>query len=252
MILVDSREPINIASCMNPENVTRVLLPTGDYVFFSSKGEKVVIERKTPGDLITSFQTGRFQDQMKRIIEDADYPFLLIEGHLFATRDGFVKFGSQELRWRFTSIQSILMTAQFSGVYLVFSDNNEGTASMVENMFDYFQRDEHMSLMRPKVFKMFPDDMEATREAIVSMVPGIGPQLAKRLIDRFGTPMEVFLANPEDLQEVNGIGPTKVEKMIEVMFPTMTEEEIAELDRQEEERMKRDNELGLPFVQSDQ
>lgn len=222
MILVDSREPIDIASYMN--EATRVTLPLGDYVFFSHDNKKVVIERKTPGDLLTSLQTGRLQDQLKRLVEDCDYPFLLIEGHMFATEDGFVRFKSQTLKWKFTSVQNILITAQLSGVYLVFSDNRRCTAAVVEAMFNYFQKEEHLSLLRPKVFRPFPDDLTTIREMIVAAVPGIGPELSKRLIETFGTPAEVFLANKEELMKVEGIGPSKVEKMIEVIFPKYTED----------------------------
>jgi ERCC4-type nuclease len=221
MILVDSREPVAIASYM--KDVTRVTLPDGDYVFFSHDGKKVIVERKTPGDLLTSFQTGRFQDQVKRVVGDADYPFLLIEGHMFATKDGFVKFGSQELRWLFTSVQNILVTAQLTGMYMLFSDNNEGTARVIESLYEYFQKEEHLSIMRPKVFKIFDDDVTTVRESIVSMVPGFGPELAKRLIERFGTPIEVFLADEGLLTSVKGVGKSKFNKMVEIVFPKAEE-----------------------------
>jgi len=222
VILVDSREPIDIAEGIS--EATRVTLPVGDYAFFTCKGEKVLVERKTPGDLLTSFQTGRFQGQVRRLVEDCNYPFLLLEGHMFATSDGFTKFKSQIVKWRFVSVQNILITAQLSGLYLVFSDNKKGTVKMVEGMFNYFQKEEHLSLLRPKVINIFYNDTAAAREMIVSSVPGIGPELAKRLLAKFRTPAEVFLANKEDLMEVEGIGPAKVEKMVEVFFPKYDEE----------------------------
>ena len=40
----------------------------------------------------------------------------------------------------------------------------------------------------------------------LACVPGIGPRLRRRLLDRFGSPKEVFAASPADIAAVDGVG----------------------------------------------
>jgi DNA processing protein len=61
----------------------------------------------------------------------------------------------------------------------------------------------------------------------LSMVPGIGPLMRRRLIDRFGDPAAVLHAAPSDLQLVSGVGPKLCRAIADAKGNVEAEEEIA-------------------------
>ncbi len=71
---------------------------------------------------------------------------------------------------------------------------------------------------------------------IVSSVPGVGPNLAKRLLERFGTPRGVFTASVPQLAMVPGVGRARAEKIARALtspFKGIAEEASASLDQGE-------------------
>ena len=50
----------------------------------------------------------------------------------------------------------------------------------------------------------------ASRELfLVQALPGVGPGLAHRLLDHFGSVQRIFTADADDLTEVRAVGPTE-------------------------------------------
>ena len=63
--------------------------------------------------------------------------------------------------------------------------------------------------------EQLPDDAEGIRVFLVSgTIRGIGPNMAKRIVDKFGKDaLDVIEENPEALLSINGLGPKTVEKI---------------------------------------
>jgi exodeoxyribonuclease V alpha subunit len=68
-----------------------------------------------------------------------------------------------------------------------------------------------------------PDSVGGLRKYLGSgLIKGVGPILASRLVDAFGTEvLEVLEKNPERLTEVSGLGPVRREKIIEAWRSTV-------------------------------
>ena len=59
--------------------------------------------------------------------------------------------------------------------------------------------------------------LEGAREYLVSSLPGVGPRLAKALLDHFKTPLRVMNATIDELSLVEGMGIKRAERIKEVL-----------------------------------
>ena len=62
-----------------------------------------------------------------------------------------------------------------------------------------------------------PKKLANRRLYLLQGLPGIGPDLAKRMLDRFDSVSDIFNASAEDLTIVKGIGEIKAAKIKEVL-----------------------------------
>src|SRR3989338_2343698 len=76
MIYVDYREPEKIIELLKKNNAVKVAkLEVGDYII-----DGVVIERKTIVDFLSSLASGKIFEQVERLRQNCQKPYLLIEG----------------------------------------------------------------------------------------------------------------------------------------------------------------------------
>lgn len=235
MILIDVHEPIAILDELSKLGSKGQKLPlkTGDYYFFSHDAKKVLIERKTVTDLLNSLKDGSLQNQVERLVLESDYPFLLIEGYWTSTRDNFIKHTAGTSGWDWVKVQMYLTTIQLSGVYILYTTNHKTTAATVLGLYKYFQKKEHTSLSRARVLSIFPKDINARRVKFLSVIPGIGPEIAKRILDRFTGPANAILAWDEDLLAIRGIGDITLREWKSFLYPPLPEETLHETKKEE-------------------
>jgi len=60
----------------------------------------------------------------------------------------------------------------------------------------------------------------------LNFVPKIGPTIARKLIEHFGSAEEVFLQKTKELKQLSGIGPTLAESLINKQILKLAEQEI--------------------------
>lgn len=65
----------------------------------------------------------------------------------------------------------------------------------------------------------------------LSMAPGVGCVLFKRLIEAFGSPAGVFQASPRDLERVEGIGPKVVTSLKRFGWKELVDRELRSLEK---------------------
>lgn len=221
--LIDVYEPFYFKDKLK-DLCTVVPLPTGDYVWAGIHGESIGIERKDSGDLLNSFQNGRLADQLSRLITEYTWPILLIEGSIVPTHDGFCKInygdGYQIRNFRYTTIESMLLEAQLSGVFIVRSANKITTVNLIKALYEFSQRPEHHLLNRR--MRPFQIGTKVDEQVFLLMgLPGFGEDSAKGLIETFGSPiaaMAGILANPDLALTIKGIGPQKIERARKVLM----------------------------------
>ena len=53
--------------------------------------------------------------------------------------------------------------------------------------------------------------------SVLASLPGVGPKLAARLLERFGTPLEVMKASHSELARIEGLGSARAKKILLMM-----------------------------------
>jgi DNA excision repair protein ERCC-4 len=182
------------------------MLEVADYVV----SRECAIERKQERDFLKSLYSGRLFDQIQRLSESYTHPVLIIEGELPLSIRHMQKPGA---------FWGALTTVTFLyGVNIFFTPDAKQTAQLI------------ISLAKRKASKMPPKGpfvqkkpklatIEKTQIHLIAGLPGIGPKLARRVLERFQTVRKVFSSSVAELASVKGVGRVKAEKIVK-MFDT--------------------------------
>lgn len=196
-ILVDDRESTGaVLAALRRRECVRIQverLPVGDY----RVDDTLLFERKTLPDLVASIKDGRLFAQGLRLA-NAPPPLrgaLILEG---TSQD------LAECRMRREAIQGALVTLTlFLGLPLLRSMDPEETASLI--LFSARQGRTFASGALPRKGKR-RRGKQRVQSRVLQGLPGIGPERARRLLERFGTIEAVIAAPAADLATVPGIG----------------------------------------------
>jgi Fanconi anemia group M protein len=163
-------------------------LEVGDFVC----SQRIVIERKTHSDFISSIIDGRIFDQVKALKTNFEKPVILIEG--YSVRE----INENALK---ATIASLVVDY---GVSMINTRNPLDTAKTVY----WIAKKEQEELKQELAFKVGkkPEDRKKLKEFIVSGIPGVSTVLSKRLLEHFGSVEKIFAASEEELKAVKGIG----------------------------------------------
>ena len=194
-ILVDHRE-LNapVLSLLREHAECRVQLAhmkVGDYAI----GNALLFERKTIQDLVTSIIDGRLFSQAQRLFASGARGVLIVEGSMPALSE-------QGMTWE--AIQGALVTvAVFYGVPVLWARDAHDTVNTI--LFAARQARTRASGALPRAGYR-PRGKRARRLYILQSLPMVGPQRARRLLERFGSVRAVTQAGVDELNSVDGIG----------------------------------------------
>ena len=166
-------------------------LPLGDYLIDGA----LLIERKTLPDLVASIKDGRLFAQGCRLASSPLRTALILEG----TGQDLV-----DSEMRREAIQGALISLSlYLGIALLRSRGPVETAQLI--LFAARQGRQAATGITPR-----PSRRLRTKRRIQARVlqglPGVGPERARLLLERFGTLEAVMRAEPEELASVRGIG----------------------------------------------
>jgi len=171
-------------------------LPVGDY----RVDDALLLERKTLPDLVASIKDGRLFAQGLRLARAPLRAAIILEGR------------SQELadsHMRREAIQGALITLTlFLGIPLLRSMDPEETAGLI--LLAARQGRAYASGLLPRRGKR-PRGKARVQSHILQGLPGVGPERAGRLLERFGTIEDVLTASADTLASVPGIGKVTAE-----------------------------------------
>jgi len=194
-VVVDDRElGSGVVEILNRRCGVRVQverLPLGDYRI----DDALLVERKTLRDLVASIKDGRLFRQGCRLAGASLWPALILEG---TGRD----LDSSGMRRE--AIQGALVTLSvFLGIPLLRSMNPEETASIM-----LLAARQHRRLTGGPLPRRGrrPRGKYRVQARVLQGLPGVGPERARRLLDRFGSLEAVLTANVSELASVQGIG----------------------------------------------
>jgi DNA excision repair protein ERCC-4 len=174
-------------------DVRMVRLDTGDYLI----DDEVLVERKTIGDFVASLVDGRLFPQAARLAHSRYRSLLMIEGpkppsmpdvHANAVEGAIVSLAAM---WRLPVLRS---------------SEPDHSLLILRLLADQATRSHQRVLRR---FDRRPKRHASKRLYVLQGLPGVGPALASRLLDRFGSIERVVSADVTALAEVRGIGPRK-------------------------------------------
>jgi Fanconi anemia group M protein len=196
-LFVDSREKrskIAVRLSHLGFSVRTKKLFVGDY----SLPGKFIIERKEANDFVTSIMNGHLFHQAELLASHADRPFIVLEGNLDEI------YSSIDPESVAGAISALLL---FYGIAVAPSPSIDATARLIGRMIKHSTQglgyEIPLRTSKPKF-----DGGAAL--FLVEGLPGVGPEMARKLIGHFGTPAKVFAAGAAELREVKGVGPKTI------------------------------------------
>lgn len=205
-VVVDERErgsgvPELLLSLGVP--VEYALLDVGDYVVTPEIG----VERKTVRDFQLSIYDGRLFSQASSLSSYYAKPVLILEGDL-AELEEF----ADNVRPFLGAITSLAISYRLP---IIPSKDREQTAEYIRLMVEQSRRPREARPPLPRVRK--GEDLALLQLGLVGVLPGVGPKLAERLLETFGTPLAVFNAGKLALSRIRGLGLKKAQRIEEVL-----------------------------------
>ena len=215
VIFIDSAEPIEIKQKLQEKNREIIIqtLPVGDYYLTGEYGE-ILLTRKTYADLARSIGDASVWTELGRMSDSQiEKKALILEG------DINVLFQFKE--FSFASVAGTIMSIALDWSFPIIP-----TKDIAHTVYCISQLNERLG--RDKVLKHWKirhlprvDESERPRY-LVEGLPSVGGKKSVALLEKFKTPLDVFLAEKADLQEVEGIGKKMAQGIYDAVRQTYT------------------------------
>ena len=208
-------------------------LDIGDYVL----SKDVCVERKTIEDFLNSMIDGRLFTQLNNLRQNYSKPLVILEGNtteLFTLRN----IHKNSVLGALTSI------ALDYQVPVLNSKDSTQTADM---LYVIAKREQKLNNkeVRIRVGRKGLTLSEQQR-FIVEGFPSVGPQLAKSLLEKFGSIKEIVDANEKDLQKLENLGKKKA-RLIQKVLREKYDENKSTLNELENDKELEDSEIQNAF-----
>jgi ERCC4-type nuclease len=212
-VIIDQREPelMSVILLQSGINVERKQISPGDYVL----SDEYAIERKTINDFFSSLFSGRLFEQVERLKNTYRKPLLLLEGDLsegLQDRKNTRAFWGALLRIEMDWEVPVITTANLAQSADVIVTLSRRLAKKGKKNVSILQQ--------PKIIS--EQDFQILA---VSSFPGIGPELATRILKKMSSVKRVFSSSKKELLEIEGIGKEKAERIINLLELQFEEED---------------------------
>ncbi len=175
-------------------------LPVGDYIV----SERMCIERKTVGDFESSIIDNRLFEQLGRLKSSFEKPILILEGNI-----------SDHRLANNVIVGTMIKLYTDYNVQVIRSKDAQETAAILSKFAD---REQSGEKKEPRILGLKKAHTTYQWQILIlSSVPGIGPNLARKLLSHFSSLRELANANVEQLMEVEKIGKKKAEGIYNIL-----------------------------------
>jgi fanconi anemia group M protein len=188
-ILIDRAEMhsgvVDLLAEFDDVDIEIAALPRGDYWI----GGNIAVERKTVSDLIASVNEDRKRlfNQVRGIKDMGMRPLFVIEGG--SLYDPLSDISESIIA------EALSYLAIIEAVTVLRAGNACDTAQLLYVMARHAQRGQ--GYRAPLRGRLSAGDSATAQQYLVEGLPGIGPRLARALLDHFGTVRSLFLADEE-------------------------------------------------------
>jgi len=178
-------------------NVEIKTLLVGDYIV----APETVVERKSIQDFMSSIFDGRLFNQCNRLRENFQFPVILLEGNVDEieeiTENPLVFYGAMST-----------IAIDFK-IPIIPTPNASHTAKLLVAMCSKKEstNGHYLKKIRKSV------DIEKQQLSVLCSLPGVGEKTAIRMLEKFGTPLQVFSASVIDLSKISGLGGERAKKI---------------------------------------
>jgi DNA excision repair protein ERCC-4 len=200
-VYIDTREKGSPVASLLEKRLLVVYkrLDVGDYLI----SNEIVIERKSISDYMKSIYDGRLFDQAYRMVSTYSLPILIIEGGFVSYKDKY-KFNS--------SLASLLVKY---GIRVVMTQGPSDTADLIYYIAKKIHSSKGQFIVVHKKPKL--SDPREWQLYIAQSLPNIGPKLASRLLEHFGSIEKIVNASISELANVPGIGEKRAIEIYKIL-----------------------------------
>ncbi len=206
-IIIDHREHANeLKDCLQEQYAFIVSvehLTVGDYSF----GVNTIVERKTTRDFCLSIIDGRLFKQAWRLANHRGISLIIVEGLSYMT--------DHELDIGINAVKGALITlAQTFRLPLLRTRNQQDSAWHLHQLYLQHQ---HIGEGTQSLHGYTPKTLNSRKSHLLRALPGIGPKMAKSLLDEFGSITNIVTAPESELLKIHGLGPKTVKQIQDVL-----------------------------------
>ena len=207
MIITDDREPDEIRNLLVKCQQKR--LPLGDYIV----NDTVIIERKTAPDFINSLVTKHLKSQVYRLTKAYANPVLAIIGNIYI--EAQERISRQALIAQLASLTARHNLEGVRGKVSLITFETDYDFVIYLNYLDKKTTD-NKPFTNPEIKDLDKSDIEAVKNALLSLIPDLGEVLVKNLLRKLGSIRNIANASVKELTEVDGLGLKKAMMVFKV------------------------------------
>ena len=183
-----------------------------DFRLYTNLAIVGVERKKVPGDLVSSIEDGRLGKEILAMREECQVMVILLHGVIRYNANGTLKLGKRtSYRWTDKGIRNIRRTLEFvEGCYIEYAKNDIELVKVMNELQDYLNEKDHYSTKGRSPIRsdwIKPTYYERVRY-FYDGFPGVAVIGAKKLVDSFPHPMDLYQASIEEIMEVPRIGRT--------------------------------------------
>jgi DNA excision repair protein ERCC-4 len=242
VVHVDERERNSkVPQFLMEKGVTVIFkfLDVGDYVV----SDRIGIERKTAIDFAKSIVDGRLFDQASRLLQAFEKAIIVIEG-------GLRKVARTTNLKRSAIIGAYIALALDMNITVLNTRDEEETAEIIKRIaLKEFRRTHTISFKKP-VQKPTTSNVTEWQLYVLQAFPHIGPKIAIRILERFGSLVNFCNATLSELTRIEGLSEnkaTEIYRILHAMYKEYKKEVKSEtpkslmdyLQHQEEEKQEK-------------
>ena len=169
-------------------------LAVGDYALPG----RFVIERKEANDFASSIMSGHLFGQAECLAAHPDPSFIILEGGLDEIYSGI------DAEAIAGAISTLLL---FYGIPVAPSPSADATARLIGRMIKHATQGLGYEIPLRRNKPTFDGGLALY---LVEGLPGVGPEMARKLMNHFGAPINIFTAGANALRAVRGVGPKTI------------------------------------------
>lgn len=199
-IVIDQREPKHIQELKFSNAQTVVsLLDAGDLMLATEDNQILLIERKTPEDLLGSIKDGRIFEQCHKMKQITQWSYVVITGQFTIGQNGKVFTGNRETGWNYDAIEGALLSIQELGVFVVHCKSDMDFGPTVERLAKRSRDTLNIGVARNS-------SVLSAGETMLTALPGLGYEKVKKLLDETGAPAHALAWLTWLGMDISGIG----------------------------------------------